>query len=104
MAIMALIAQVEGASSSPWMMQLIPIVLMFGVFYFVLIMPARKRQKAHQAMIDAIGAGDKVITNGGLVGTVSKVEDKQIKLRLAPGVEVTLLRSHIAGKAQEEKS
>lgn len=94
----------QAAETSPWYVNLIPIALMFGVFYFVLIMPARKRQKAHEAMVSAVASGDKVITNGGLIGTITKIEEKTLKVRLAPGFEVTLLRSHIAGKAQEENS
>ena len=104
MALSALMAQAAGESSTSWLYQLAPLALIFGVFYVLLIMPARKRQKAHTAMISAISSGDKVTTNGGLIGTVSKVEETQIKLRLAPGVEVTILRSAVSGKVQEENS
>ena len=104
MAIIALLSQAPSGSFWNTAMQFLPLVAIFAVFYLLLIVPARKRQKAHEAMIKAISSGDKVITNGGLIGTVTHIEDKNLKVRLAPGVEVTILRTHIAGKAGEESA
>ena len=74
------------------------------IFYVLLILPQRRRQKAHEKMIQEIGPGDKVVTTGGLVGTVTKVEEGRVRVKLAPQVEVTVMRSHVAGKVAEESS
>jgi len=97
-----LFAQAAGGGSGAISSQLIMLGLIIAIFYFLLIMPARRRQKQHQSMIDALQAGDKVITNGGLLGTVIKIEEGVVRLRLGTGVEVSVLRSHIAGKQGEE--
>lgn len=81
-------------------------LLLWGViaviFYVLLIMPQRRRQKAHEKMIQELGPGDKIVTNGGLVGTITKVEADRMRVKLGPQVEVTLMRTHVAGKSQEE--
>lgn len=99
-----LFAQSTGASSGAFMSQLLMLGVIAVIFYVLLIMPARKRQKEHQRMIGGLQPGDKVITNGGLLGTVTRVEDSTLKVRLGTGVEVSVMRSHIAGKQGEESS
>ena len=71
---------------------MLPLVLMFGVLYFVMIRPQMKRQKEHKAMIDALAKGDEIATAGGLLGKVSKLGDNTLSLEVAPGVEVQLQR------------
>jgi preprotein translocase subunit YajC len=73
-------------------------VLMFGVFYFILIRPQVKRQKQHQAMLQAIKKGDMVVTRGGLIGRVSGVKDDEVTVELQEKVRVRVLRSHIETK------
>ena len=68
------IAFAEGSSASP-LFQFLPFVFVFAIFYFLLIAPMRKRQKALQAMIAALKKGDKVVTNGGLYGEVAAVQE-----------------------------
>ncbi|NML42747.1 preprotein translocase subunit YajC [Ramlibacter sp. G-1-2-2] len=75
--------------------QLLPLVLMFVVLYFVMIRPQMKRQKEHRSMIDALAKGDEVATSGGLIGKVTKLEDQFLKVELAPGVEVQVQRSAV---------
>ncbi|MDQ7008148.1 MAG: preprotein translocase subunit YajC [Acidobacteriota bacterium] len=99
-----LFAQSPGAPSGAFFSQLVMLGIIAVIFYVLLIMPARRRQKQHQAMIDALQAGDKVVTNGGLLGTVVGVDEGTVRLKLGTGVEVTVLRSHIAGKQGEESS
>jgi preprotein translocase subunit YajC len=84
-------------SASP----LIMMVLMFVVFWFLLIRPQVKRQKAHAAMLQAIKKGDTVITRGGLVGKVSGVSDRILTIELQEKVRVRVLRSHVEGKFEE---
>jgi len=75
---------------------LIPLILIFVVFYFLLIRPQQKRMKEHQNMVAGIRRGDRVITGGGLVGTVSKViDDDEIQVEIAEGVRVRVMRKTI---------
>ncbi len=76
---------------------LVPLVLIFGIMYFLLIRPQQKKLKDHQAMVAALRRGDQVITQGGLIGKVSKVkDDKEVEVELAAGVTVRVVRSTIA--------
>ena len=90
------VAFAEGGTSSP-LFQLLPFVFVFAIFYFLLIAPMRKRQKALQAMIAAIKKGDKVVTNGGLYGEVAAVQDEVVVLKLADNVKVRVAKSAISG-------
>ncbi len=75
------------------MLQLLPLVLIFVVFYFLLIRPHQKKAKMHRTMVEAVKRGDKVITGGGLVGTVTKApEGNEIQVEIAEGVRVKVLR------------
>ncbi|WP_412562742.1 preprotein translocase subunit YajC [Thalassobius sp. MITS945101] len=78
--------------------QFIPLILIFGIMYFLLIRPQQKKMKEHQGMVNALRRGDKVITQGGLIGKVSKVKDdaNEIEVELAEGVKVQVVRSTIA--------
>jgi len=76
---------------------LIPIVLMFGIMYFLIIRPQQKKLKQHQAMIGALRRGDQVVTQGGLIGKVTKVkEDNEIEVELATDVKVRVVKSTVA--------
>jgi len=86
-----------GAGAPSALVQLVPILLIFGIFYFLLLAPMRKRQKAHQALLGALKRGDKVVTNGGLMGEIAAVEERVIHLKLADNVRVRVAKSAIAG-------
>lgn len=81
---------------------LIMMVLMFVVFWFLLIRPQVKRQKAHQALLQALKKGDMVITRGGLIGKISGVSDSILTIELQEKVRVRVLRSHVDGKYEEK--
>jgi preprotein translocase subunit YajC len=83
------------------LVQLFPLLIIFAIFYFLLIAPARKRQKALQSMIDSLTRGDQVVTTGGLYGEVVSVKDGDLVLEIAENVKVRVARSAIAGKAGE---
>jgi preprotein translocase subunit YajC len=84
---------------------LIPMVLIFGIFYMLLILPMRKRQKALQTMVQNLKKGDKVVTSGGLFGEVSGVEEATVLLRIADNVRVRVAKSAISGlEGESEKS
>ena len=70
-------AQAAGAPGAFDMMSLLPLVLIFIVFYFLLIRPQQKKMKVHREMLGALRRGDKVVTNGGIVGLVTKVIEKE---------------------------
>ena len=78
--------------------QIIPLLLIFGIMYFLLIRPQQKKLKEHQAMVTALRRGDSVITQGGIVGKVTKVkdDDNEIEVEIAKGVNVRVVRSTIA--------
>ncbi|HSM14369.1 MAG TPA: preprotein translocase subunit YajC [Thermoanaerobaculia bacterium] len=86
----------QGGQPSP-LVQLLPILLIFGIFYFLLLAPMRKRQKAHQALLGQLKRGDKVVTNGGLIGEIAAVEEKVVHLKLSDNVKVRLLKTAVAG-------
>jgi len=97
------------------LVQLAPLALIFVVFYFLIIRPQQKKAKDHKAMIEALRRGDKVVTSGGLIGTVAKVlNEREVSLEIADGVRVRAMRSMIAevmartepageGKADKDK-
>ena len=76
---------------------IIPLILIFGIMYFLLIRPQQKKMKEHQAMVDGLRRGDQVVTQGGLIGKVTKVkEDNEIEVELAEGVKVRVVQNTIA--------
>jgi preprotein translocase subunit YajC len=91
-------AQTGGAEGGSGMLiQLLPLVLIFVVFYFLIIRPQQKKVKDHKAMVEALRRGDRVVTTGGIIGTVTKVTgDRELALEIADGVRVRVLRSMIA--------
>lgn len=77
--------------------QFIPLILIFAIMYFLLIRPQQKKMKDHKAMVEALRRGDQVVTQGGLIGKVSKVKDaNEIEVELAEGVRVRVVRQTIA--------
>lgn len=86
------------------LVSLAPMLIIFGIFYLLLILPMRKRQKAAQQMIQALKKGDRVITNGGLYGEIAAVDDTSgtVMLRIADNVKVKVAKSAIAGLEGQE--
>lgn len=77
--------------------QFLPLILIFLIMYFLLIRPQQKKVKEHQAMVAALRRGDQVVTQGGLIGKVTKVkDDTEVEVELAEGVKVRVVRSTIA--------
>ena len=75
----------------------LPLILIFVVFYFLLIRPQQKKMKAHKSMLGALRRGDKVVTGGGIMGTVTKViDDNEISVEIADGIKVRVQRSLIS--------
>ena len=83
-------------NSAAFFVQILPLLLIFVVFYVLLIRPQHKRAKEHQAKIEAVGKNDEVVTGGGLIGKVTKVADDHVEVELAPNVRVKALKSTLA--------
>ncbi len=89
-------AQAAGGAGSAFG-TFIPLILIFGIMYFLLIRPQQKKVKEHQAMIAAVRRGDQVVTQGGIVGKVTKVrDDGEIEVEIASGVNVRVVRQTLA--------
>jgi preprotein translocase subunit YajC len=77
--------------------QFLPLILIFAIMYLLLIRPQQKKMKEHQAMVAAVRRGDQVVTQGGLIGKVTKVkDDNEIEVELAENVKVRVVKSTIA--------
>ena len=94
--LLELLAQAE-APSGGLLIQLVPFILIFGVMYVLLILPAQRQRKKHARMLEELKNGDKVVTSGGLMGTVSGVKEGVVQLRLSDNVRVEVLKTYIAG-------
>ena len=76
---------------------MIPLVLIMAIFFFLVILPMRKRQSKIQAFLAALKAGDKVITSGGIYGTITKVSEDMLQLQIAQNVRIDVARSAVVG-------
>jgi len=89
-------AQGTGIFDQNALIQFLPLVLIFVVFYFLLIRPQQTKQKEHRKMLDALRRGDRIVTGGGIIGTVARVDSaEEVTVDIAEGVRVRVLRSTI---------
>jgi preprotein translocase subunit YajC len=88
-------AQAAGGAAGNPLLQMLPLVLIFVVFYFLLIRPQAKRAKEHKAMVAAMGVGDEVVTSGGILGRVTESGDQFLTVEIASGVQVKVQRHTI---------
>ncbi len=89
------VVMAQGASSA-WT-SLVPLVIMLGIFYFLLIAPMRKRQKQQEQMIADLKTGDHVVTAGGVYGTIVGIKEDRLTLRIADQVKIEVTKSSISG-------
>src|SRR5499426_2450903 len=90
-------AQVGGAQGSDMLMSLLPFALIFVIMYFLILRPQQKRVKQHQEMVKNVRRGDTIVTNGGLIGKVTKViDDDQIEIEIADDVRIRQMRQMVA--------
>ncbi|MGE0813113.1 MAG: preprotein translocase subunit YajC [Vicinamibacterales bacterium] len=90
------LAAPPGQGASP-LVQFVPFVLVLGIFYFVILLPMKRRQKKVDEFLAALKVGDRVVTTGGLYGTVARLEEQSVHLQVAANVRVEVARSAIAG-------
>lgn len=86
-------APAPGASSG--LMGLVPLILIFIIFYFLLLRPQIKRAKEHKKMVETLAKGDEVVTNGGLLGKITQLGDSFVEIEIAQGVEVKVQKSAV---------
>ena len=90
-------AQAQGGGAASIATQLVPLLLIFGIMYFLLIRPQQKKLKDHQRMVEALRRGDVVATQGGIIGKVTKVKDGgELEVEIADNVRVRVLAGTIA--------
>lgn len=90
-------AQASGAGGGDVFVSLLPLVLIFIVFYFLLIRPQQQKMKQHKAMLEALKKGDQVLTGGGIVGKVTRVDpDGMVMVEIAQGVQVKVVKGTIS--------
>ena len=82
----------------------LPLIILFAIFYFLIIRPQQKHQKAHREMLESLKKGDKIVTTGGLMAEVVKVEEDFIKIKLNEDTIVRLEKSFVARKEEVTSS
>ena len=86
----------EAGGLLPTILQFLPFVAIFVLFYFLLIRPQQKRAKEHAALITAVKRGDTIVLSSGLIGKVTRVEDAEVNVEIAPSVNVRVVKGMIA--------
>jgi preprotein translocase subunit YajC len=90
-------AHAQAAAQQPSMLaSFIPLILIFLIFYFLLIRPQQKKQKEHKVLLDSIQRGDEILSSGGILGKVIKVDNDKLTVEISKGVHVTIIRSTVA--------
>jgi len=102
---MYLFAQTAGGQAPQGSLigALIPFVIIFVIFYFLIIMPAKKKQKQHQSMISSIKGGERVITAGGIYGTVLRVMDDRVEIEVDKNTKLQVAKGSISAVITPEK-
>jgi preprotein translocase subunit YajC len=84
---------VAGGGLSAVLLQAAPLLFIFVIFYFLLIRPQQTRMKAHRALVDGVRRNDTVVTAGGLIGKVTKVDEAEVEVEIAPGTRVRVIKA-----------
>ena len=98
----------QGQPSAPrgggsFVTALIPFILVFVIFYLLIIMPSRKRQKKHQQMVEELKPGDKIVTSGGVYGTVMGIQKDRIELKIAANVKIEITKNAVGAVLTPQK-
>lgn len=87
----------QAAPQGSFIVQMFPLILIFGVFYFLVIRPQQKQRRAHQELLGALKKDDEVITSGGILGTIEKVDGQILTVRIARDTRIKVLRAQVEG-------
>jgi preprotein translocase subunit YajC len=93
--LLAMAAPPNGATSP--LVQLIPFALVLAIFYFIILLPMKRRQKKVQEFLSALKVGDRVVTSGGIFGSITKMNEQSVQLQIAQNVRVDVSRNAIVG-------
>ncbi len=88
-------AQTAGAGGGDFLVSMLPLILIFVVFYFLLIRPQQQKMKAHRAMVGSLQVGTEIVTSGGVLGKVTKVGEQFLTVEVADGVELRVQRNTV---------
>ena len=90
-----------SGTASPWV-QFVPFALVLGIFYFVVLLPMKRRQQKVQSFLGALKVGDRVVTSGGIFGSITRLSDQSVQLQIADKVRIDVSRSAIVGYQGQE--
>ena len=94
--VFAMATQPQGGTGSVWV-QFLPFALILGIFYFIILLPMKRRQKKVQVFRDALKVGDSVITTSGIYGSITKLSDRSVQLQVADKVRIEVSRAAVGG-------
>lgn len=100
-ALLLAMASNPDQNASPWQM-LLPFVFVLGIFYFIILLPMKRKQKKVQQFLDALKVNDRVITTSGIYGVITKIGDRSIQLQIADKVRIEVSRAAIGGYQGQE--
>jgi preprotein translocase subunit YajC len=92
--LLAMAAPQQGANP---LISFLPLIAMLAIFYFILVLPMKKKQQKVQAFLQALKEGDQVVTTGGIIGTITKLKEDAIQLQIAQNVRVDVARNAVVG-------
>ena len=95
------IVALGGTPDGSALVQVIPFVLILGIFYFIILLPTKRKQQKVQAFLDSLKVNDKVVTTGGIYGQITKLDDHKVQLQIADKVRIEVARASIGGKQGE---
>ena len=95
------LASPPPGSPSPWL-QFIPFLLVLGIFYFIILLPMKRRQQKVQAFLAALKVNDRVITSGGIYGQITRLNENSVQLQIANNVRIEVSRAAIVGYQGQE--
>jgi preprotein translocase subunit YajC len=98
--LLAMAAPADG-NVSVWV-QFLPFILVLGIFYFIIILPMKRRQKKVQQFLDGLQVGDRIITTSGIYGSITKIGERSVQVQIADKVRIELSRAAIAGYQGQE--
>jgi preprotein translocase subunit YajC len=91
-----------GQGQGPMLYQLLPFVLILGIFYFLILLPMRRRQKKIEEFQGALKVGDKIVTTSGIYGQITRVGDKSVQVQIAEKVRIEIARAAVGGYQGQE--
>jgi preprotein translocase subunit YajC len=97
--VFAMAAAPEGGS--PWL-QFVPFAIVLAIFYFIILLPMRKKQQKVQAFLDSLKVGDKIVTTGGIYGQITRLGEQSVQVQIADKVRVDISRAAIGGYQGQE--